>query len=738
MYRRFHYFSLTIVALLCGCMETEVAYNPDQNQGQCENDDVSCFENAVHYCYDGAWLIYKKCPYGCNPSSTACADKSSPSNDTPSDDTPSVCTDGDVSCTGSSLRKCQNNTWIDTTCDLGCNDLGTACKTDDDDPVITCDDGAVLCENDTKKVCSDNAWNDTKCEYGCHDNGVDCADPPVCLDGTILCSESMIKRCENNHWTDGAKCEYGCNADGSECAKCAEGSVTCTDNTLSTCKNDTLSTSNCEFGCNAGKNACAKCKEGSVTCTGNTLTACKNDSLSKTTCEFGCNAAANACDTLNQNQPTRYLMKTLHSPITPYVVQQMKNIAAKSSSKSSNVFIKVGDSHYDYDFDGCFMKCFSTNNSNAVSLDTHTYLTEVIAQFQKTKDSFMRDSLAAIGGKSTRDVTNNTPSYITQEISKMNPRFMFFGHGSNDIGNSGFTYATNGAYKGYKDSLQNYYRQVNKALDQATSEGVIPLMSGITPVLITYSNVSLLSGAPAIDHRDQPRYIVPAFNAVSRGIAEARQIPWFDTFNAFYPLKNQGLRSDNIHGSYSGSPCNFTASGLQYGVNQRNLGSIQMLDEAWRTVVKGEKPKDEIEEPFRGSGTKNDPYVITSLPYTHSANTATGGTSSINVYSGCSDDAEYGPEFYYKMVLSKKTRLKIFVVSDYNVDVDLHVMKNSISPSACFVRSDVLTQGYLNAGTYYLSADTYGKSGSTSPGRYLLAVVECMDDDPRCDVALHN
>ncbi len=721
-----------------------------------------CFDNRMTLCDDDGNPSYTKCTFGCSGDFSSCKTR---------EDEPEICTPGCVNslritCTSEGLKKT-------TKCPNGCDSNGLECFASSSDLCITGCSGGVM------TVChAGGEYSVTKCEFGCNDELSDCAVEPVCRPGCAeniktvcqngnsvtsecpfgclsdgsdcaecrindgVCEHNTLKTCVDGHWQT-TTCDNGCASDGLSCAlppSCAENQLSCVGNELFKCSGGSLvAQKTCDFGCNQAGTDCAECRNGNSTCKSGTLSTCTNEKWSSTVCKYGCNAASNACEEVNENQPTRYLMKTLHSPITPYVVTQMKTIAAKNTSRNNDVFIKIGDSHYDYDFDGCFMKCFSNNTSQAVSLDGRNELQNVIATFQKTKDSFNRDSLAAVGGSSTRNGLSGSPNLITQEISALNPRFAFFGHGSNDIGNGSFVYNLSG-YEGYPWSIQDYYRQVNKALDLLIENGIIPLISGITPNYTTPTGINYLANPPAIDKRDYPRYIVQSFNAISRGIAEARQLPWFNTYQAYINLSNHGLRtSDNIHGSTSGSPCNFTADGLKYGVNQRNLGSIQMLNAAWQTVVNNAAPSDTIDEPFKGNGSPSSPFLVTSLPFTHSANTAKSSNKIINFYDGCSSPSsgeyEYGPEYYYEMVLNKKTRLRMFAVSATGVDVDIQVMKNKPDAASCVVRSDIMLHGYLDAGTYYISVDTFGQN-STSPGTYLLGIVECETDDVRCDSPL--
>ena len=210
----------------------------------------------------------------------------------------------------------------------------------------------------------------------------------------------------------------------------------------------------------------------------------------------------------------------------------------------------------------------------------------------------------------------------------------------------------------------------------------------------------------------------------------------FDTYNAFINLPNHGLTTDNIHESTNGSPCDFTSSGLKSGANVRNLGLIQALNTSWQTVVNGKDAPDKIEEAFAGSGSSSDPFIISSIPFTHSADTSKSSNKGISVYSACSDTKEGGPEYYYKLVLTEKTRLKMFAASASGVDVDIHVMKDKISADACKARADILLMGYLDAGTYYIAVDSYIESASYQPGPYLLGIVKCLSDDKRCDEAI--
>lgn len=747
----------------------------------CTDGVVNCVGKTLKTCRDGQWVI-DGCPNGCNAAGTACAQETSSCPEGESTclndvqrtchqdrwilkacengcDADGVycaggvaCSGGDV-CTDGVLRSCVDGQWHQTVCPDGCADDRTCRSTG-----ALCTAGETACSADVLRICVNGAWQEQLCPYGCDAAGKSCAVPAVCEAGVQLCESGTLKKCENNAWKVVLNCENGCLPGGNACAACNNGAVKCQNGKLSTCAAGQWQETTCQNGCNAAGNGCAGCADGAVKCSGSTLSKCTGGEWKTSNCEYGCNDAGKACASVNNNQPSRYLMKTLHSPITPYVVEQMKKIR-NNKSRTDNVFIKVGDSHFAYEN---FVRCFSDNNRQDVTWGKYSALQPAVAAFQKTKDSFTRESVVAVGGTSTRYVFGSSPNLLAQEINAMSPRFGFFGHGSNDIGNGSFTYYISSTYPGYAWALEDYYRQVNRALNQMIKEGVIPLMSGVAPNFSKPTGINYLSNPPAIDVKNYPRYVVQMFNAVSRGIAEARQIPWFDVYHAWMPINNHGLSNDKVHGSQGKSTCDFSDAGLQYGSNQRNLGSMQMLSDAWRTVINGEAAPDAVEEPFKGTGKPSDPILITSIPFTHSADTSKS-SNIISEYSGTCKNSdgtlipEFGGEYYYKMELKSKKRLKIFVVSGRayksdgsngsEYDLDVQLLKGNTNASSCMVRSDRLMLGTLDPGTYYIVVDTYGKQGATAPGEYLLGILECDSDkssgesaydydyDKHCDVA---
>ena len=84
------------------------------------------------------------------------------------------------------------------------------------------------------------------------------------------------------------------------------------------------------------------------------------------------------------------------------------------------------------------------------------------------------------------------------------------------------------------------------------------------------------------------------------------------------------------------------------------------------------------------------------------------------------------------MVLNAKTKIRAFVVSDSDADLDIHI-KNSATDNQCIDRNDIWFEKTLNAGTYYFVIDTFvNGSGTVKSGEYLFGVHACDADDPYC------
>jgi hypothetical protein len=95
-----------------------------------------------------------------------------------------------------------------------------------------------------------------------------------------------------------------------------------------------------------------------------------------------------------------------------------------------------------------------------------------------------------------------------------------------------------------------------------------------------------------------------------------------------------------------------------------------------------------------------------------------------NKYS-CSMANEGGPEIVYRLKLDSTKNLRIRVVDDGKVDIDVHFMSDPGGVDYCLGRNDQVLDVTAGPGTYWISADTYvDASGTALAGPYLLTVLE--------------
>ena len=555
--------------------------------------------------------------------------------------------------------------------------------------------GESLCEGEKVKTCREDGkgcvtWSVRACEGDavCK-NGTCEAQEEACRDecpemGALECTEdaAAFRKCSNFdddeclEWSAPQPCASGC-----EAGQCVEA---------------------CDDVCTLGESACEgagvrMCRIGSDGCT---------EWGPVTACEYGCQGGA--CK--SAPQATRYLGTRILSPMTPYVVQKMKEISGKNAARNDKSFIKVGDSHFAPG--SVFMYCFSTSSPKHSGYNLNGLKVEdAVSAFQSSFDAFNRDSAVAVVGMTATWLMGNGRTKLDQELQTTNPRFAFYDYGTNDMG----AYSTTTQYMA---TLEKYYNKVLDGLGVLMDGGTIPLLIG-TGWRTDYASL----GAT------QPKHYVTTFSAVSRGIAEYYQIPFYDLQLSHSDISGFGLGSDGVHHSAINYGCDFTSAGLAKGANRRNRYAIEMLARAWRALTLGSGATDDT-IPFEGSGTHADPYLITSLPYTHMASTV-GGEKKFNTYA-CRTTGEYGPERVYRLEVASSVKIRAFAASRTDVDVDIHLLK-SLSKDASLACGNRWVEATLSPGTYYFVVDTCNNDGSnTSAGTYLFGVHLCDADDTAC------
>lgn len=411
--------------------------------------------------------------------------------------------------------------------------------------------------------------------------------------------------------------------------------------------------------------------------------------------------------------PVDYPADQLLSPVTEHVAERLRSIAGSGPATDAQVFMKVGASGT---VSSRFLDCFGGDRSYLLDLDGRDELMPTVSFFREGdaagQNPWSRDTLAAVVGKSAVWAIAGEPSPIDQEIDALNPRYALVNYGTNDM-QLGET---------HRSALWPFYENFSRLLDELEEQGIVPIVTGLNP---------------RTDSVTAARW-VPTYNNVVRGVAEARQIPFIDLYLASVGLPAQGLVGDGLHGNayphpeLGVQPCDFTAPGLQYNYNNRNLLTLQALDVVRRVVVDGAAAPD--------GGVAAEPGAVTTelpdidvLPFSHAADTSQFGATELDAYPSCDDGQdESGPEHVYRLVLTETTPLRALVLDRGDTDVDLHLLGETPAAAACIARHDRILERTLPAGVYHLVVDTF--VGSTGPraGAYQLVVQRCESGDPDC------
>ncbi len=387
--------------------------------------------------------------------------------------------------------------------------------------------------------------------------------------------------------------------------------------------------------------------------------------------------------------PETYPEGRVHSPVTPFVAENLRSIRSRGDDLQNNVFAKIGDSITVSD---AFMRCLA----DSPILDDRDALQATVDYFRAGDAGgttpYERVSAAAGVGWNTQQALEGTPSPLEQEVEAILPAEALVMFGTNDVG-----------FVALEDYAQNLLDLTDRLLDR----GVVPILSTIPARL----------DDPTVNAR------VPRFNMTVRAIAQARQVPLIDLHFALERLPNQGLGGDGVHLASAGSStCDFRPGGLRGGANIRNLASLEALDRTRRAIDETTVP-DAPGPPLVGDGSPAAPFVIDALPFLHVANTALSEHRNLDVYSGCAaSQDESGPEYLYRLELTEPRNLWIRVLDRGDVDVDVHLLSTP-TEDGCIERAHRELEVSLPAGTHYLSLDTF-VGGRAQAGEYLLLVAE--------------
>jgi len=120
-----------------------------------------------------------------------------------------------------------------------------------------------------------------------------------------------------------------------------------------------------------------------------------------------------------------------------------------------------------------------------------------------------------------------------------------------------------------------------------------------------------------------------------------------------------------------------------------------------------------------GAGCTGAGICVQSFPFTAEANSLDSEVSEWNSYPGCGGQSENGPETIYEVVVPEAGFLSAVVRDGVGVDIDPHLL-TSLDPEDCIARDDHDWGVMVQAGTYYVVADTY--AGDFNGGEYRIDI----------------
>ena len=126
--------------------------------------------------------------------------------------------------------------------------------------------------------------------------------------------------------------------------------------------------------------------------------------------------------------------------------------------------------------------------------------------------------------------------------------------------------------------VRYYESTLRRIVDELAAKGVVPLLTTIPPRL----------------DRPNAHARITWYNQAVVRVAQGSQVPLINLWRALWSpdVVNAGMAGDGIHlNTFGGGPSNFTPAGLRFGVNQRNLITLQALARLKRVVFDDGPPE---------------------------------------------------------------------------------------------------------------------------------------------------
>jgi hypothetical protein len=301
-----------------------------------------------------------------------------------------------------------------------------------------------------------------------------------------------------------------------------------------------------------------------------------------------------------------------------------------------------------------------------------------------------------------------TPAPIDQELAAINPRYAIVLYGSNDIGWGGQL-----AYP-VADQAERYEKNMRTLIDHLIDRGVVPIVNTMPPDGDFF-------------------WMTPVFSAVTRAIAQGRQVPMIDLYQALLDMgPPYGLRSDRTHPSQQdyNTCCWFDPASLAtWGANVRNLITLESLDRMRQLFDQNVPGFDQNPPRLVGDGSTASPFVIDRVPWGELRDLSGSAFTTSEALSCAGAPPVTGKQVLYKLVLTQPLRLRIMVLDGGQGEQQVSLLSGT-SLNTCVKTDARLISGPFAAGTYYVSVNALSATGGAE---YNLSISECIAGDARCN-----
>jgi len=361
-----------------------------------------------------------------------------------------------------------------------------------------------------------------------------------------------------------------------------------------------------------------------------------------------------------------YPFGMVHSPITPSVAQEIRQVARSHPERKADRFSKVGDS--------------ITRSAKFLTCLAHVDPDQLGGELQKTLmglraasfDSLSRESSCAENGWSAWQPLAGQPPPLLRELSEARGLFTFILLGTNDIETSRVT---------------TFARRLTKLIDATLAQGSVPLLSTI----------------PERHDRELSRLKVPRFNLAIRAIAQARRVPLIDLHHALSGLPNEGLASDGIHPSVFSAAgkvraCDFSPEGMRQGFNVRNWISLQALARAQSVLEDAWKAEP---EPAPAASEVDGRTRVAAFPFVEARNWISEPSAALRCSGAHARAAgESAPALHYDLALAKPAFLEVLALSSTSAESLTIELASAKEPARCLAVGSGFTRTSLARGDY--------------------------------------